>query len=92
MLCKDFSTRLMISRSTDSGEAPGYGKLMLITGISTSGFGLTRRFLSASKPRHISTMMMASVVTGCLMLKFERNIFYFSATTAPLMTPSKVTG
>jgi hypothetical protein len=64
----------MISRSTVSGEAPGYGKLIDITGFSTSGIWLTRRFLSASNPRHMSTITMATVVTGCLMLKLERNI------------------
>src|SRR6186713_1146743 len=74
MLCSDFSTRLMMSRSTDSGEAPGYGKVTTMTGISTSGIWLTRRCRSASRPRHMSTMMMATVVTGCLMLKFERNM------------------
>jgi hypothetical protein len=37
MLSSGFSMRLMISRSTVSGDAPGYGKLTLITGMSTSG-------------------------------------------------------
>src|SRR5688572_27897883 len=74
MLCSGFSTRLMMSRSTDSGEAPGYGKLMTMTGWSTSGIWLTRRFFSASRPSAMSTMMMATVWTGCLMLKFERNM------------------
>src|SRR3954463_7017897 len=76
MLCSDFSTRLMMSRSTDSGEAPGYGKVTTMTGMSTSGIWLTRRCVSASRPRHMSTMMMATVVTGCLMLKFERNMLF----------------
>src|SRR5262245_27850325 len=78
MLCSGFSTRLMMSRSTDSGDAPGYGKLITITGCSTSGIWLTRRFFSASRPRHIRTMMIATVVTGCLMLKLESNIAYGS--------------
>src|SRR5678815_2789895 len=76
MLCSDFSTRLMMSRSTDSGEAPGYGKVTTMTGMSTSGIWLTRRCVSASRPRHMSTMMMATVVTGCLMLKLERNMLF----------------
>src|SRR6185503_18672709 len=76
MLCSDFSTRLMMSRSTDSGEAPGYGNCTTMTGISTSGIWLTRRCVSASRPRHMSTMMMATVVTGCLMLKLERNMLF----------------
>src|SRR6188508_1969682 len=74
MLCSGFSTRLMISRSTVSGDAPGYGKLTDITGFSTSGIWLTRRFFSASRPRHMSTITIATVVTGCLMLKLERNM------------------
>src|SRR5215471_4725940 len=45
-------------------------------GISTSGIWFTRRCVSASNPRHMSTMMMATVVTGCLMLKFERNMLF----------------
>src|SRR5688500_8554229 len=64
----------MISRSAVSGEAPGYGSTTTITGCSTSGIWLTRSFLSASSPRHISVMMMTIVVTGRLMLKSERNI------------------
>src|SRR6188768_3200973 len=74
MLCSGFSTRLMISRSTVSGEAPGYGKEIDITGFSTSGIWLTRRFFSASNPRHMSTITIATVVTGCLILKLERNM------------------
>ena len=74
MLWSDFSTRLMISRSTVSGEAPGYGKLTTMTGSWTSGIWFTRRFLSASRPRAMSTMTIATVVTGCLMLKLERNM------------------
>ena len=57
MLCSDFSMRLMISRSTVSGEAPGYGMLTTMTGCSTSGIWLTRSFFSASRPRHISAMI-----------------------------------
>src|SRR5688500_1900176 len=74
MLCSGFSTRLMISRSTVSGDAPGYGKLITMTGCSTSGIWLTRRFFNASRPRHMSTITIAIVVTGCLILKLERNI------------------
>jgi hypothetical protein len=48
-----------------------------MTGWSTSGIWLTRRFFSASNPRHMRTMTMATVVTGCLMLKLERNTAYF---------------
>ena len=64
----------MISRSTVSGEAPGYGIVTTITGCSTSGIWFTRSFFSASSPRHISAMMMTTVETGRLMLKSERNI------------------
>jgi hypothetical protein len=39
MLCSGFSMRLTISRSTVSGEAPGYGMLTTSTGCSTSGSG-----------------------------------------------------
>src|SRR6185369_12464719 len=74
MLCRDFSTRLMISRSTVSGDAPGYGMFTTIIGSSTSGRSLTRSFLNAISPTHISTMTIATVVTGCLMLKLERNM------------------
>src|SRR5215471_6523694 len=74
MLCSGFSARLIIPRSSDSGEAHGYGKLTEMTGFSTSGIWLTRRFFNASRPRHISTITMATVVTGCLMLKLERNM------------------
>src|SRR5687767_6180545 len=45
-----------------------------MTGCSTSGIWLTRRFLNASRPIAMSTMTMATVVTGCLMLKLERNM------------------
>src|SRR4030095_16139079 len=64
----------MISRSTVSGEAPGYGTTTTITGCSTSGIWFTRSFFSASSPRHISVMMMTTVLTGRLMLKSERSI------------------
>src|SRR6516225_6857347 len=74
MLCSAFSTRLMISRSTVSGEAPGYGIATTITGCCTSGIWFTRRFFSASNPRHISVMMMTTVATGRLMLKSDRTI------------------
>src|SRR5689334_10557493 len=73
MLWMDFSTRLMISRSTVSGEAPGYGKFTTITGSCTSGIWLTRRCLSASRPSAMRITTRATVVTGFLMLKFERN-------------------
>src|SRR5471030_2148369 len=33
--CNDFSSRLTISRSTVSGEAPGYGILTMMKGICT---------------------------------------------------------
>src|SRR5258706_13721623 len=75
MLCSDFSMRLMISRSTDSGEAPGYGTVTTITGCSTSGIWLTRSLFSASRPRHISAMMMTTVEIGRLMLKSESSMF-----------------
>src|SRR5512140_1727350 len=74
MLCSDFSIRLMISRSTDSGEAPGYGMVTTITGWSTSGIWFTRSLFSASSPRHISAMMMTMVEIGRLMLKSDRNM------------------
>src|SRR5689334_10727312 len=45
-----------------------------ITGCSTSGIWFTRRFFSASSPRHMSAMMMTTVDTGRLMLKSERNM------------------
>ena len=45
-----------------------------ITGCSTSGIWFTRRFLSASSPRHMSPMMMTTVDTGRLMLKSERSM------------------
>src|SRR5262245_26273243 len=77
MLCSAFSMRLMISRSTVSGEAPGYGMFTTMSGISTSGIWFTRRFLNASSPRHMRTMTIATVVTGFLMLKLERNIACF---------------
>src|SRR5882672_3842686 len=77
MLWNDFSTRLMISRSTVSGEAPGYGKLTTMTGSCTSGIWFTRRCLSASRPSAMSTMTIATVVTGFLMLKLERNMALF---------------
>src|SRR5262245_47894049 len=64
----------MISRSTVSGDAPGYGTFTTITGCCTSGIWLTRRFLNASNPTHMSTMTIATVVTGCLMLKLDRNM------------------
>src|SRR3954470_1847817 len=73
MLWKDFSTRLMISRSTVSGEAPGYGKFTTITGSCTSGIWFTRRCLSAMSPSAMRITTIATVVTGFLMLKLERN-------------------
>src|SRR3954467_9930209 len=96
MLWIDFSTRLMISRSTVSGDAPGYGKLTTITGSCTSGIWLTRRFFNASRPSAIRMMTIATVVTGFLMLKFERNMAYspaailvaFSATDRVATWPS----
>src|SRR2546428_11184843 len=44
------------------------------TGCSTSGIWLTRSLFRASRPRHISAMMMTIVATGRLMLKSERNM------------------
>src|SRR5690242_3491359 len=44
-----------------------------MTGCCTSGIWLTRRFLTAINPSAISTMTMATVVTGFLILKLERN-------------------
>ncbi len=82
MLWIVFSTRLMISRSTVSGDAPGYGKFTTITGSWTSGIWFTRRFFSAIRPSAMMMMMTATVVTGFLMLKLERNMgLYFPATT-----------
>src|SRR5690242_15125734 len=74
MLCSDFSIRLMISRSTDSGDAPGYGIDTTITGCSTSGIWFTRSFFSASRPSAISPMMMTTVEIGRLMLKSESSM------------------
>ncbi len=65
------------------GRGAGVGNVAPpCTGCSTSGIWFTRRFLSASSPRHISTMMMATVVTGRLMLKSERNMAYFPEAVA----------
>ena len=52
------------------------GTFTTMTGICTSGIWLTRSFLSASSPMHMSTMTIATVVTGLLMLKFESNMAY----------------
>src|SRR5438046_566003 len=77
MLCSDFSMRLMISRSTVSGDAPGYGIVTTTTGCSTSGIWFTRSLFRASSPRHMSAMMMTTVETGRLMLKSESSIALF---------------
>ena len=47
MLCSAFSTRLTISRSTVSGEAPGYGIATMITGCSHVGDAGSRAGSSA---------------------------------------------
>jgi hypothetical protein len=65
---------LTISRSTVSGDAPGYGIRTTITGCSTSGIWFTRSFFSAINPRHMSAMMMTTVETGRLMLKSESSM------------------
>src|SRR6185503_11795382 len=72
MLCSAFSTRFTISRSTVSGEAPGYGIVTTMTGCSTSGMLFTRSFFRAMSPRHMSAMMITTVATGRRMLKSER--------------------
>jgi len=43
MACIGFSRRWMSSRSDVSGDAPGYGIVTTMIGISTSGFWFTRK-------------------------------------------------
>src|SRR5450830_591176 len=74
MLCSDFSMRLTTSRSTVSGDAPGYGIDTTMKGTSTSGFWLTRSFFRAIRPRHIIATISTIVAMGFLTLKSDRNI------------------
>ena len=74
MPCSAFSMRLTTSRSTVSGEAPGYGMLTTRTGCSTSGIWLTRSLERANRPSAISATMMTIIATGRLMLNSDRNI------------------
>ena len=72
--CIGFSRRSSSSRSLVSGDAPGYGMLTTMIGMSTSGFWFTRSLESASRPMHIMPMISTTVAMGFLTLKLERNI------------------
>src|SRR4051794_22298073 len=76
MASSGFSRRLMISRSTVSGDAPGYGMLTYRFGGSTSGSWLTRNLVRAIRPTHMITMIRMIVGTGRRILKSDKNILF----------------
>src|SRR2546430_11844722 len=73
-LCSVFSMRLTTSRSTVSGDAPGYGIVTTSTGCCTSGISLTRSLVSASTPAAINAMIRTTVPTGRRIEKSDRNM------------------
>jgi hypothetical protein len=62
------------SRSTMSGEAPGYGTATLTMGGLTSGNSSVSRFHSANRPNTTSASIVTTVTTGFLMAKSEMNM------------------
>jgi len=45
-----------------------------MTGCSTSGIWFTLSFFNASRPRHMSAMMITTIEMGRLMLKSESSM------------------
>ncbi len=62
------------SRSTTSGEAPGYGSATDTTGGLTSGNSSVSRLTSAKAPNTTSASMVTMVMMGLRMAKSEIHI------------------
>jgi hypothetical protein len=72
------SIRSMTSRSTVSGEAPGYGIAMAITGGCTSGNSSVSSCVRATIPNTTSASIVTTVMTGRLMAKSDMSMRYFA--------------
>jgi hypothetical protein len=64
----------MTSRSTLSGDAPGYGTDTTTTGFCTSGNSSVLSSVSAKMPNTASASMTTVVTMGRLMAKSEMNM------------------
>ena len=62
------------SRSTCSGDAPGYTIVVTTTGGDTSGNSSVCSFSSETRPNPTSVSMDTTVISGRLMAKSEMNI------------------
>ena len=61
------------SRSTTSGDAPGYGTATLTIGCTTSGNSSVWSFVSENVPNTTSATIDTTVTMGRLMAKSEMN-------------------
>ena len=68
------STRSSTSRSTTSGEAPGYGIATLMIGCCTSGNSSVSSCQSEKRPKTTSATIETMVISGRLMAKSEMNM------------------
>ena len=64
----------LTSRSTVSGEAPGYSVMIESTGISTSGIMSIGSRRYENRPSVTSVSIITVATTGRLMERFERNM------------------
>ena len=65
---------LLTSRSTVSGDAPGYSVMIDSTGISTSGIMSIGRRRAENTPSVTSVSIITVATTGRLMDRLERNM------------------
>src|SRR4030095_15090025 len=64
----------MTSRSTTSGDAPGYGTATTTTGASISGYSSVSSCSSATSPNTTRIIMATTVSVGFLIALSEINI------------------
>jgi hypothetical protein len=64
----------MTSRSTTSGDAPGYGIAITTTGASISGYSSVSSWTSATSPNTTKSNIATIVKTGRLIAVSEMNI------------------
>ena len=70
----DSSIFRLTSRSTASGEAPGYSTMMDSTGISTDGIRSMGRRRAEKRPSVTRVSIITVATTGRLMERLDRNI------------------
>ena len=68
------SSRLTTSRSTTSGEAPGYAIATKTIGLSMAGNSSVSKRANAASPNTTSAIIVTTVMIGRLMAKSEMNM------------------